>query len=92
MHYFQFLLIFKINQTCPVSFPYPTSQKSKKIPQTSQYGRPAGSDPHLIYLFCAIQGRLHNTLSQHSLNHLLKSGDISTSHIVARNLVTLCCL
>ena len=92
MHYFQFLLIFKINQTCPVSFPYPHSKKSKKIPQTSQYGLPAGSDPHLIYLFCAIQGRLHNTLSQHSLNHLLKSGDISTSHIVARNLVTLCCL
>ena len=32
MHYFQFLLIFKINQTCPVSFPYPHSKKSKKIP------------------------------------------------------------
>lgn len=31
MHYFQFLLIFKINQTCPVSFPYPHSKKSKKI-------------------------------------------------------------
>ena len=37
-------------------------------------------------------GRLHNTLSQHSLNHLLKSGDISTSHIVACNLIALCCL
>ena len=92
MHYFQFLLIFKINQTCPVSFPYPHSKKSKKIPQTSQYGLTAGSNPHIIYSVCAIQCRLHDALSQHSLNHLLKSGDISTSHIVARNMVTLCCL
>lgn len=49
MHYFQFLLIFKINQTCPVSFPYPHSKKSKKIPQTSQYGLTAGSNPHIIF-------------------------------------------
>lgn len=65
---------------------------ANKIPQTSQYGLPAGSNPHIIYSVCAIQCRLHDALSQHSLNHLLKSGDISTSHIVARNLVTLCCL
>ena len=66
MHYFQFLLIFKINQTCPVSFPYPHSKKSKKIPQTSQYGLTAGSNPHIIYSVCAIQCRLHDALSQHS--------------------------
>lgn len=92
MHYFQFLLIFRLNQSWLCLPPHAQAKKARKSRQTSQYGLPAGSDPHLIYLFCSIQGRLHNTLSQHSLYHLLKSGDISTSHIVACNLIALCCL
>ena len=92
MHLFPVSVDFRFKPDLAVSPAVCTSHKRKKIPQTSQYGLPAGSDPHLIYSFCAIQGRLHNTLSQHSLNHLLKSGDISTSHIVACNLIALCCL
>lgn len=70
---------------------------ANKIPRTNPYGLSAGLTLHIIFRLYYIEnarypGKLHNALSQHSLNHLLKSGDISTSHIVARNLIALCCL
>ena len=69
--------------------------KKRKIPRTNPYGLSAGLTLHIIFRLYYIEnarypGKLHNALSQHSLNHLLKSGDIGTSHIVAGNSVALC--
>ena len=95
MHYFQFLLIFRDESDLTV-FPCRIRIfKKRKIPRTNPYGLSAGLTLHIIFRLYYIENarypcKLHNALSQHSLNHLLKSGDIGTSHIVAGNSVALC--